>query len=125
MILRDVSGRFFAFPLRLRCVFVVLKEYSETVDYAQVDDAPMGARVDRMSGEQRRYASYLLRLWQVQSKGRLVWRASLEHSSTGERRAFASLADLYAFLGQVTASVDEDKSCSNPGGCGEDGRGVE
>ena len=125
MILRGVSGRFFAFPLRLRCVFVVLKEYSETVDYAQVDDAPMGARADRMSGEQRRYASYLLRLWQVQSQGELVWRASLEHSSTGERRAFASLTDLYAFLGQMTASVDEDKPGPNPGECGDPGLGVE
>ena len=116
MILRGVSGRFFAFPLRLRCVFVVLKEYSETGDYAQVDDAPMGARVDRMSGEQRRYASYLLRLWQVQSQGELVWRASLEQSSTGERRAFASLTALYAFLGQMTALVGAEMPCSNPGG---------
>ena len=77
-----------------------------------------------MSEDRRRYASYLLRLWQVQSHGELVWRASLEHSSTGERRAFACLADLYAFLEQMTASVDEDKSSSNPVECGDHGLGV-
>ena len=60
-----------------------------------------------MSGEHRRYESYLLRLWQMQGKEGLVWRASLEYSSTGERRGFACLADLYAFLEQVTAPVDE------------------
>ena len=36
--------------------------------------------------EQRRYISYLLRLWQTRSKGKPVWRASLERAGTGERR---------------------------------------
>ncbi len=62
-----------------------------------------------MSEEQRRYISYLLRLWQVQSQEGLVWRASLEQASTGERQGFACLADLCAFLEQVTASANEDR----------------
>ena len=48
-----------------------------------------------MSEERRRYTSYLLRLWQVLSKDGLVWRASLEQASTGERQGFTSLADLF------------------------------
>ncbi|MFB0538057.1 MAG: hypothetical protein ACETWR_24100 [Anaerolineae bacterium] len=68
-----------------------------------------------MSGGQRRYLSYLLRLWQIRSEGELVWRVSLE-SHTGERRGFANLADLFTFLekevsrvaqGQATPSADE------------------
>ena len=51
-----------------------------------------------MSEKPRRYISYLLRLWQVSSGGELVWRASLENPHTGERRGFARLADLVAFL---------------------------
>jgi hypothetical protein len=48
----------------------------------------------------RGYISYLLRLWPVQSEGTTIWRASLESPHTGERRGFASLADLFAFLEQ-------------------------
>ena len=61
-----------------------------------------------MSGERRRYVSYLLRLWQTQREGVLVWRASLESPTTGEREGFAGLADLYAFLEQETAPVGEN-----------------
>jgi hypothetical protein len=69
-----------------------------------------------MSKEQRRYISYLLRLWQIRSEGELVWRASLESPHTGERRGFASLADLFTFLekeighvawGQAAPNADE------------------
>jgi hypothetical protein len=51
-----------------------------------------------VSGEQRGYMSYLLRLWQIRSGGALVWRASLESPHTGERVGFASLDDLFGFL---------------------------
>ena len=61
-----------------------------------------------MSEETRRYVSYLLRLWQVQAKDGLVWRASLESPTTGERKGFASLADLCVFLEHETAPVDLD-----------------
>jgi hypothetical protein len=69
-----------------------------------------------MSREQRRYTSYLLRLWQMGSEGELVWRASLESPHTGERQGFANLADLFTFLeqelshaaqGQTAPSADE------------------
>ena len=53
-----------------------------------------------MSRRKRRYISYLLRLWQVESEGELVWRASLDSPHTGQRRGFAGLAEMYAFLEQ-------------------------
>ena len=62
-----------------------------------------------MSGERRRYVSYLLRLWQAQDEGELAWRASLESAHTGERLGFASLADLFAFLDRETAGPKEGK----------------
>ena len=61
-----------------------------------------------MSEERRRYVSYLLRLWQTQDRGESAWRASLESAHTGERLGFASLAELYAFLQQETAPVDDE-----------------
>jgi hypothetical protein len=70
--------------------------------------------VDAVSEEGRRYVSYLLRLWEVRSNDGLIWRASLERANTGERRGFASLVDLYAFLEQVTASANEDRPDSHP-----------
>jgi hypothetical protein len=53
-----------------------------------------------MSGKEPRYVSYLLRLWQTESQGRLVWRVSLQDTRTGVRRGFASLTELLAFLKQ-------------------------
>jgi hypothetical protein len=44
------------------------------------------------------YASYLLRLWQAEEDGRLVWRASLESTVDGHRLNFAGLDALVAFL---------------------------
>lgn len=55
-----------------------------------------------MTQEQRQYFSYLLRLWQVSSAGSRVWRASLEDPHTGERRGFADLESLFAFLEEQT-----------------------
>jgi hypothetical protein len=49
-----------------------------------------------------RYLSYLLRLWQQGGGEGSQWRASLESPQSGERRAFASLADLFAFLREQT-----------------------
>ena len=55
--------------------------------------------------EQRRYRAYLLRVWQADdADGRPVWRAALEDARTGERRGFADLARLCAFLEQQAAS---------------------
>ena len=44
------------------------------------------------------YASYLLRLWQVQNDGQAVWIASIQSPATGEQRRFASVSALLAFL---------------------------
>lgn len=51
-----------------------------------------------MTEEKRRYISYLLRLWQIKEKGKLVWRASLESPQTGDIYGFAGLEELVAFL---------------------------
>ena len=93
-----------------------------------------------MSEEQPRHISYLLRLWQTQHAGALVWRASLQSASDsgrcqpvrvqesdgigmgrpGERRGFASLAELFAFLEEATAPAGEVKPCPLPRQCQED-----
>ncbi|MBI4785494.1 MAG: hypothetical protein HY782_00385 [Chloroflexi bacterium] len=51
------------------------------------------------------YLSYLLRLWGAGA----TCRASLESPMTGERRGFASIKDLFAFL---QAQADSMKSAS-------------
>ena len=51
-----------------------------------------------MSDRRRGYLAYLLRLWQVEAKEDAPWRASVESPQTGERRGFASLSELLAFL---------------------------
>ncbi len=51
-----------------------------------------------------RYFSYLLRLWETDDGGRRVWRASIEFPANGERRGFASLADLFLYLEHETAA---------------------
>ena len=58
--------------------------------------------------QQRRYLSYLLRLWQ-ESGGSSdplgdvpVWRASLESPQSDERQGFAGLDELVAFLRKQT-----------------------
>jgi hypothetical protein len=55
-----------------------------------------------MVSERPEYLSYLLRLWSVNGAEKTVWRASLENALTGERKAFASLDDLFDFLRQQT-----------------------
>ena len=63
-----------------------------------------------VSGKQSGYLSYLLRLWQDNNgdtEGKAAWRASLESSLTGEKRGFASLDDLFAFLRRQTGVVPD------------------
>lgn len=63
--------------------------------------------MEHMSKERRGYLSYLIRLWQVKNAGKLVWRASIENPSSGERRGFAGLDDLSSFLHrQISLSPD-------------------
>ena len=63
------------------------------------------AEENQVNEERRRYLSYLLRLRQIESKGRLVWRASLEDARTGERQGFAGIDALLAFLRERTNEV--------------------
>ena len=62
-----------------------------------------------MSKERRRYVSYLLRLWQAEHKGALVWRAFLQNAHSGERWGFATLDELWAFLKQETSAIHEQE----------------
>ena len=66
-----------------------------------------------MSKEQRSYLSYLLRLWQTESGGEGVWRASLEDPHTEERKGFANLTDLLAFLEQETGHCARGQTTPN------------
>ena len=69
-----------------------------------------------MSSEGRQYISYLLRLWRTKSGDETVWRASLEDSETGERRGFANLDALLAFLRQQTDLAQGAQVAPEPGG---------
>ena len=54
--------------------------------------------------DKRQYRVFLLRLWQADGDdGTPIWRAALENARTGERRGFADLAQLCAFLEAQTA----------------------
>ncbi len=55
-----------------------------------------------MTDDQRAYHAYLLRLWRVNTGRSQVWHASLEDSQTGERKGFADLKSLCAFLEEQT-----------------------
>lgn len=54
-----------------------------------------------MTERQRPYLAYLLRLWQIQDKSKIGWRASLENVHTGEKLAFAHLDELVAYLREL------------------------
>ena len=51
--------------------------------------------------EAPRYQAYLLRLWLAGDDDAAVWRASLEDPRTGERRGFADVESLLAFLSEM------------------------
>jgi len=72
-----------------------------------------------MSEGRRRRVSYMLRLWQAEQDGALVWRASLESvydrfGQPGECRGFACLAELYAFLDQEIAQSANTNCLNQP-----------
>ena len=64
-----------------------------------------------MKKEQPSYLSYLLRLWQTNNSGTRIWRASLESPGTGERRGFANLQDLFAFL-EAQVGLESEQDCA-------------
>ena len=51
-----------------------------------------------MAARERRYLSFLLRLWRINQNSNETWRASLEDPRTGEQRGFASLDLMMEFL---------------------------
>ncbi|MBM3127445.1 MAG: hypothetical protein FJ009_02275 [Chloroflexi bacterium] len=60
-----------------------------------------------MTTQETRYLAFMLRLWQVRDNDEMSWRASLEDPHTGERRGFASLEMLVAFLREQTRAEDD------------------
>ena len=61
-----------------------------------------------MDRKQQGYMSYLFRLWR-DSKS-VPWRVSLESIATGERRLFASIEALFAFLEAETGGDDKKEA---------------
>jgi hypothetical protein len=64
----------------------------------------------------------MLRLWQIQVDGELVWRASLEVPHSRQRQGFASLADLFAFLDRKAGEAVQDQTALDVDGEGGDDR---
>ncbi len=73
-----------------------------------------------MTNPRRGYVAYLLRLWQAREGGSTVWRASLESPQTGERRGFASLADLFTFLEHEVCQAAQGQPSPSTGEKGGD-----
>ena len=73
-----------------------------------------------MSKAQPGYRSYFLRLWEAYTEGELVWRASLESPHSRQRRGFASLADLFAFLESEVGDTVQSQAAPNVYGEGGD-----
>lgn len=61
-----------------------------------------------MNQQTDKYHSFLLRLWQEECDGVLVWRASLESVQTRERWGFVGLSELFAFLDQQRQATRHD-----------------
>jgi hypothetical protein len=60
-----------------------------------------------------KHQSYLLRVWQDQSEadgGQADWRFSLEEVQTHQRRGFASLEELFAFIKAQLAERPNDNT---------------
>ncbi|MCB9420976.1 MAG: hypothetical protein H6667_14335 [Ardenticatenaceae bacterium] len=66
-----------------------------------------------MNETQRGYISYLLRLWQAEDNGELVWWASLESSQTGQRWVFANLDEALVFLRVQTSELSVNQEGSD------------
>jgi hypothetical protein len=62
-----------------------------------------------MNHSERPYLSYLLRLWRAAGDGDTVWRSSLQPAVSGERRHFATLEKLFAYLKQETGALSPEE----------------
>ena len=67
-------------------------------------DRAGGTRVAGMVNRSRGYLAYLLRMWRVDGDD-AAWRASLESPHNGERRGFATLAELFGFMERACRSA--------------------
>ena len=60
------------------------------------------------TGENKKYLSYLLRMWQTggckgtDTREAALWRASLQNPLNGERFVFVSLEELFCYLQRQT-----------------------
>jgi hypothetical protein len=63
-----------------------------------MQQAFFAVELSAMSDPQRRYRSYLLRVWQEASDDALAWRVSLEDVMTHQHYTFSTVASLIAFL---------------------------
>ncbi|MGB2963204.1 MAG: hypothetical protein WBB69_04385 [Anaerolineales bacterium] len=54
-----------------------------------------------MDEKRNNYQSFILRLWIEETDGK-KWRFSLEDTSTGKRKGFASLEKLFGYLKEIT-----------------------
>ncbi len=66
-----------------------------------------------MTDDKRDYHAYLLRLWRVNTGRATLWRASLEDSRTSERKGFADLRGLLAFLEEQTNDIQQRDVCES------------
>lgn len=57
-----------------------------------------------MQGQSPRYMAYLVRLWQTRDDSEPHWHASIDCPHTAERRYFADLETLFAFLQAQTVN---------------------
>lgn len=62
-----------------------------------------------MKNEPHEYYSYLLRLWKLNQKGILIWRASLENPQTKEIIGFESLENLSKYLETLTTAEEDQR----------------
>ena len=58
--------------------------------------------------DEKKYRSFLLRLWEVDVEKRRAWRFSVEDPVTGERKGFANIAKLMSFLMEEISSGERD-----------------
>jgi hypothetical protein len=69
-----------------------------------------------MSDEPDAYQTYVLRLWRARCQGKWQWRGSLECPRTAERRWFADLEQLFAFVSERCHSQTPDAPGTGPEG---------
>lgn len=72
-----------------------------------------------MAKQELKHLAYLVKLWQVHSEGKKVWRASLEDAHTGEKRGFGDPAVLFALLQEkiglgLSQARNDETSQPNP-----------